>query len=232
MVLLIQSRYKLTFLLSFFLISCGLPTQIVLNTPAIVSDQSDYTVGFRTLNNSFVNGYVLYYKIYAQGADDDLIISDKEDIEENLSLTGNTILVNHGFQPAYRYYEDQVVERDLLERYNGSNDTIVLDFTPPQELRIFSNETVLSDVNGEYILARVQDRPGEDKGKKSFTDSYDSVDEDLKVLYERLGGESLSIAKIGFAVYAIGSDPSIGFTEIQSLPVFLGTVLYSSTRTN
>lgn len=233
----ILKRFSLPVFIVFILTSCGLPTQIVLDKPTVLAniDLNDYTAGFSTLSSSYVRGYVLYYKVYAQGMDTELINSDSEKIDENISSTGNTLLNNLGFHPMYRYYDNQFVANDLLENYNPGSSTILLDFTDPAKFHIKVNGTVLSDGNGEFILGRDQDKPeGEGLGKKSFTDSYLLTDKDLEALFSRLSsnGEELTIAEIGIAVYAIGFDPSIGYTEIYSLPVFLGTVHYNSPDLN
>lgn len=232
---MVRSILKQFSLLAFLLLvftSCGLPTQIVLDKPVVTSTGYDYDVSFETLSSPFVNGYVLYYKVYAQGADLELKNSDSKEIEENISLTGETLLNNLGFYPMYRYLEDEFVVRDLLEEYSSNGVNIVLDFADQSSFRILANSVIISDEKGELIPGRVQDKPeGPDQGKKSFTDNYLSTDDDLEQLYARLDGEPLTIAEIGIAVYAIGFDPSIN-TPISSLPVFLGTVQYNSPETN
>lgn len=99
--------YKVLFLLLILLTGCGLPTTVSIDKPRKVSDDSlpGSVLAFRTpSDNSLIQGYALYYKVYYSETD----FNDEEDdsryFEESTYLNDNAEMQPGPVIPRQRGY--------------------------------------------------------------------------------------------------------------------------------
>jgi len=208
-------RVLLCFLLSLFLFSCGLPNFAVLPSPVPILSESDYEVGFTSITDSKVNGYMVYYKFYGYGEPDEetLLEEDLSKIKENTSRFGPDLLEELHFYPVKRKEGDSYIP--MLEAYtDGGGTSITLDFSDIPSLWISVNKypdeenSELYRSNGVSFNSPILQSPNEPDLRelsKRF-EEYENEVEEIQML---------------LAVYAKGVDFSRSFTPIYSLPVNL-----------
>lgn len=233
--------FLITFL-SVLLVSCGLPSYDIPEPPVPIKDTSQSRIlYFKTPDDDSIQGYIFYYKIYSD-LDTSLMISDRDDFEDNLeedtnSLEGNTLPQRLNFYPlGEKEINAANYPQPLFEVTSESNRLITLDFTPV--LNDTSSDPIISleGISEIYDVRRgiVDSRLSSDQQDLlSFTDfdfpkddSNSYYDQDLNDLCLRMSGEMPDYINVGICVisFAFSNDPSSGSFNTYSLPVFLGVV--------
>lgn len=217
------TRSFLILLLPILITTCGLPDSMVLDAPDPLSFSSN-RVGFRGSGDPNIQGYQLFYKIYEETFEVNLI-NDDAGIFNQSSYTGSILLDQNDF---YLVTEaDKTNTTQPLILYQGTGD-VIIDFSNPTTPVI----TVPSAADISPGRAR---NSGSIDSFESFVlteldieiNNVGNTDFDLLDLRKRQDDAGQvsdpSSFQVAFAVVARGLDPST-LETFYSLPVYLGTI--------
>ncbi len=208
--------------LILFAAGCGLPSYSYLDEPSVIDYGSSNKVGFNAADGSGVDGYIIYYKIYADGDED---IDDDEDrfdasyYDDDSIPDGTTVPESLSFEKmawaGVSSYTTPVIG------YDGDDD-VVLDFTSSINQDSGNDPVLYIDGSSMSSSMGIPGRGVKDSDSlyKRFVQDYDFDDSDLDSTIT--GGSTIKI-QIAFVAISYGLDAST-LDSSMSVPVYLGTV--------
>ena len=252
-------------LLSVSFFSCGLPNAQSLAKPAVNNGLfSDTTkVGFGTVAaeaGTQVNGYALYYKVYASASDydsqnDDWHFDENNYTDGNELASGATVPKQRGFVRAGRINQNSLPASSFNYPFPGAGFSIVLDAN--------ANDSSDSNLRDQPILGLGPD-PITDANKievaRGYLDPLDLTSDDLRSFVDdwylvgtssdgdlrRPPGTQPSTNTSGSLISGLGGSNhpqlriafvtyAVGveiatLTQLESKPIFLGYIEYDTIR--
>ena len=244
--------YKILYLLitvTLLTTSCGLPVYEVLDAPERYNPGS-YQVGFQTPDDSAIDGYIIYYKIYESNHSS--ISSDEAKFSASYYENSNDELdFGTSLPESLNFFPLGFVGQSNNENFphiplSGSDHDVNFNFFDALN-QISGSDPVLSIDGFEYngIPARgvkyseIESYTSSEDTFKRFVKNYEfenssnDVDADLVSMKSNNGGSLSGIISIEIAFVAISYGISAGTLEqMMSIPVYLGTVTQNNFSDN
>ncbi len=237
----------LIFISSLLTGSCGLPVYEVLDPPDMYNPGS-YQIGFQTPDDSSIDGYIIYYKIYEYNHTS--ISTDKAKFSASYYENDDSELDSGTSLPeSLKFYKLGFTGQSNNENYphiplSGSNHNVIIDFTSAlnqiSDPVLSIDGTVYSDIPARGVLySDIDSYTTSENTFKRFINNYEfenpenEVDADLKTMRANNGGSLSGITSIEIAFVAISYGISAGTLEqMMSVPIYLGTVTQNNFTDN
>jgi len=216
---------------------CGLPVNTVLDEPSPFYTSGDTLVGFETPNDSNIEGYVIFYKIYNYEeslARQEELMFDSSYYESSTNdelPSGDDLPVSLNFYKLGIVGNNNVIYPQIP--WTGHNDTIQIDFsssinqgsgTDPVFLINGSDYSGTIGIPARYVKYDSTAIPSVWNGTfKRFVNNYRYYeDSDISDVRSRNGSVSSNI-EIAFVAISYGiSDETL--EPQMSIPVYLGRI--------
>ena len=228
--------------------SCGLPVYEVLASPDMYNPGS-YQVGFQTPDDSSIDGYIIYYKIYEYNHTS--ISTDKAKFNASYYENSESDELDSGtsLPERLKFFKLGFTGQSSNQNYphialSGPNHNVIIDFTSALNQ---DSDPVLSIDGSDYsdipargvLYSAIKAYTSSENTFKRFINNYEfensgnEVDADLKTMKANNGGSLNGITSIEIAFVAISYGISAGTLEqMMSVPVYLGTVTQNNFSDN
>jgi len=217
---------------------CGLPLYEVLTPPVSFYTSGDSLVGFTTPDDSMIDGYVIFYKIYN---DQETLASQEEKMfNSDYYLSSTNLQMPSGDELPLKLHfyrlgftgKNNVIYPQIP--WSGSRDIIQIDFSDSKDQRVGTDPAILingidySDFFGipaRYVKYNSNDIPTIWNGTfKRFVKNYRyDEDSDIKDASKRNNGTVSLNIEIAFVAVSYGISVD-NLQPLMSIPVYLGRI--------